>query len=454
MKLNMLKSFYGLVVFTVLTGSCDSRVTGQEFNGQFRSSPPLRPALNPGASSLLEQGKTAEDGTTSESGSQPPLLPLRNEAAERRDLEVPEGQSMRQDAPSSALAPRFDDSLQPAAWQQPASGLPAQSTQGRRSPEVAKFLLAELQQSSRNFMAQYQPMGLEDMLANCDDRRRKDMVRQYWIAWQACADFLFAHDETLWVSQLAQPRDESERLVLEAARATVADAMLEKEIAMMRELELLNGFLTGPVSETLPWPTDMPMVGEYRTHYETWAAAGHGSEELRILHTLLPRQFELIASRAATIQQCSSAIQRATASWNQTGSGSATLLQALYLSRESHDAFSRSVADYNHKIAEYALTLKPDAGSDSAMVAMLLPGMANPGQNRTIPGNEGLRQASLPDDGIYRSSPPVPLTAGNTGTQGMANQLPTLQDSRPVNQPGSGGTLQPAFSPPASQFRR
>lgn len=448
MNRNVPKTVFGLLLVTALSSWCHSHLMSQEIDGQFRSSPPLRPAPSTGAPSLQEPGLDSASGTAAGTFRQPALLPLRGESSQTQDV----GEfSSGQDTPLNPLAPRIDESLRPAAWQQPANGLSTQPLRNQRTAEVARFLLGELQQSSRNFMQQYQPMGLEDMLANCDDHRRKEMVRQYWIAWQACTDFLFAYDETRWVEQLGQPRDESERLVLEAARATVADAMVEKELAMTRELELLNGFLTGPVSETLPWPTDMPMVGEYRSHYETWAAAGHGNEKLRVLNKLLPRQFELIASRAETVQRCSAAIQRATQTWNQTGGGSATMLQALYLSRESHGAFSRSVADYNHKIAEYALTLKPEAGSDAAMVAMLLPATANPGRNQVIPGNEGLRQASLPNDGVYYPSQTLPATAGNNG---MANQPPTLQRPQSGTIQGVGGNAQPAFSPPSSPFRR
>lgn len=291
-------------------------------------------------------------------------------------------------------------------------------------------------------------MGLSDMLANCDSWQHKEMVRQYWSAWHACAEYLFAADEVRWLSQLGQPRDESERLVLEAARATVADAMMEKEIAVTRQLQLLAKFLNGPVSETLPWPTDIPMVGSYKTHYAIYASNGYSSEPLRMIDEWLPRQRELIINRAETVQRCRNAIQRATQSFNQTGNSSATMLQALYLSRESHGAFSRGVAQYNREIAEYALTVKPNEPSNEKVVAMLLPASRDPSM---VPGNSALRQASLPQNNANYSTPGNG-GYGNTGI-GVAAQPPSIRlgefnGGQPALQP------QPAAPQAPSTFRR
>jgi hypothetical protein len=350
-------------------------------------------------------------------------------------------------APSLRESPIVDSALQPAAYQQMENNVPPrQIAAAGADAALAQSLLTELQRSSQQVLSGFQPMGLDDMLANCESWRHKEMVQQYWTAWHACTEYLFAADESRWLAQLVQPRDESERLVLEAARATVADALLEKEIAMRRQLEKLNQFLAGPASETLPWPTDLPMVGNYKTYYALYASQGFASGKLRSIDQWLPLQQELIVNRAATVQRCRSAIQRSTQVFNQTGGGSATMLQALYLSRESHGAFSRCVAQYNREIAEYALTLKPSEPTTEKVVAMLIP--QAPARSM-VPGDSLLRQAAVPQDATYRPG----RTAEYGGPGGGGTTL------SPGIRAGEFNGGQPAFQPEAnpavpSTFRR
>ncbi len=295
-----------------------------------------------------------------------------------------------------------NSSLQPAAYQ-------FQTTSNDRSQRVmpetsrAKHLVEELRLSARSVIDNFQPMGLHDMLANCRGDQRKAMIRQYWSTWQACSEYQFAVDELSWLEQVGQPRNESERLVLQAARSMVGDAMIEKRLLMTKAQQDLNRFLTGPVSETLPWPTDSPLVGQYDTHYGAYAARGSGTPRLQSIDRQIPQLRELIDSRARTVERCRDAILQSTQNYRQTGGSSATMLQALYLSRECHAAFLRTVADYNRNIAEYALSVKPRQSGAEQVVSMLIPAstIRQPDSNSLT--DPGLRQAALPDTNPWQS---------------------------------------------------
>jgi hypothetical protein len=381
--------------------------------------------------------------------------------------------------------------IQPAAYQGFAST--GQTTPAQDSALAAK-LVRELEASAQPWLAQHDPVRLRDMLINSPVHTHRDMVRQYWSTWQACAAYLFAIDELRWMEQLSAPRDESDRAVLDAAHSMIADAVAEKQMLMRAEQRALAAYLINRSGDRLPWPMDLPMTGEYQTRYAEYAARGIRSERLQAISESLPACQDLIVTRAATVHRCRDAILRATRSYSQTGSANATLLQALYLSRENHAAFLSTVMRYNRDIAEYALTVQPVRQTADQVVAMLIPP-----ENTVLPvngtssGSSVLREASLPASARPALSGQIPdadwsRLPGHVDASGLAPlQLPTrptgMDATQAVRQssagqldpgsfsnPNAGGfqpnaqqpalqpALQPAFSPPSqpgsSTFRR
>ncbi len=424
-------------------------------DGQDRLLPPLRPV--PTASTGLptpEHGRQQFEAPAL-SIAREPDAPARSQPWS--DATIPDTPEMHepksgagtiQPIPVTDAPPRQDAVIQPVGFQdEPGTGRASLAT--NRKTALAQNLIEELSLAADRLIAEFQPMELQDMLANCRDEQRAPMIRQYWSTWQACAEYQFAIDELRWLEQVGQPRDESDRLVLEAAQSMVADVMAEKKLAMTQAQQQLNRYLTGPASETLPWPTDSPLVGDYVTHYGAYAARGSGSIRLQSIHQWLPRQQDLVMSRAATVHRCRNAILHSTQRFRQTAGSSATMLQALYLSRECHSSFLRAVADYNRAIAEYALTVRPGQPAAEQVVAMLIPW--SPGTARDPAADYGLRQAALPDSGPYRTPARTYESGGITPDFGAGTRYPASQSpSSPGGRSGDAGfSAAPAFQPPA-----
>lgn len=373
---------------------------------------------------------------------------------------------------SSTTAEVIEDSaVQPAVFQPP----PGESRSIRSTTagtSQAQTLVEELHQSVGPHHDSCRAMTLEEMLLRCERSAGRDMIRQYWLTWQACAEYRFAIDEQAWLDQLGSGHVASDTAVLDAARLMVRDEVREKKLVMEFQQHRLQEFQTGTVDPDLPWPVDAPLVGHYETHYGLYSSQGTSSRQLETLDRLIPQQEQLIHARAETVVQCRSAIMSSTRWYRQSGEGCATMLQALYLSRECHAAFVRSVADYNRTIATYALTIKPDQVQAGQVVAMLIPQSAEP-----VPGptdNGGLRQATLPDNlrvaplapaGDLPSMPAAPAASPAAGlpTVGQPSVQPLNGFQPPVFQPpvfngsptGSPGPTTPLPPPPSgSTFRR
>ncbi len=334
---------------------------------------------------------------------------------------------------------------QPAAFQEYIQPFVQQSVPVVRDSALAEHLIDELKVSARPLIARYQAVSLYDLLTNSDANQRKPMVHQYWKTWQACAEYLFAIDELQWMEQLGQPRDEQDRLVLEAARSMIADAMAEKELMMMRQQQELGRFWRGDRSGAPLWPSDNPMAGDYETRFDLYGSQGQPSETLQGIDSVLPAQQDLIVSRAGTVQRCRNAILHTSREFAQSGGTCATLLQGLYLSRETHAAFLRSVAEYNRNIAEYALTVKPRQTRASEVVAMLIP--VESATPEMKPGDSGLRQASLPNNGAYPSTAMNPFNSAASAGTNMPSSSGALFP-QPRQQPAYGNDY--GASPPRS----
>ncbi len=325
----------------------------------------------------------------------------------------------------------LDHSLQPAGF----------TAQAPQSSFGAIDLINELSPENANLEVMGQPMSLQDMLANCELRRRKTLIKQYWNTYRAWAEYRFAIDEVDWLKQLAQPRNEVDRLTLVAARSAAHSAVSGKQLKLEQQQGQLNTFLRGPRPDLLPLPSDRPLVGGYRTNFDVYASQSPMPEGLRQINRWLPKQKTLIEKRAGTIWSCRTAVLRASQAFRQGGTPAASLLQAISMCRENHTAFIDSVVDYNHAIADYAMAVKPNQLAPQRVVAMLIPVNPNWSTPNTDQPNMQMRQASLPN---LPNPPQVQPSRASSGSFGGRFQ------NQPASQPPS---LPSRFNPDSgSQF--
>ncbi|MGI9517836.1 MAG: hypothetical protein ACR2NP_12365, partial [Pirellulaceae bacterium] len=366
-----------------------------------------------------------------------------------------------------------DSALQPAAFNSaptsPRESRPANPTVSQQQIELAQHLLDQLTATNAVPGEESQPMELLDMLANSSTGKQMELVQQYWKTWGAWANYQFVRNELQWLQQMGQPRSETSRLLVDAARSAVRDEVAARRIELTAQRQRLNEFLLGPQSELLPLPVDTPLLKGYRTNFDVYAAERSMPDRLRSIDRLLPDQHQLIADRAATVQRCRNVVIQATRTYSQGAEPAASLLQAIHLCRTNHDEFVDTVVDYNLTIAEYAMDVKPFNTAPEQVVAMLIPVQAT--AMPESPADNGLRQATLPNTYMGQGqsvAPQYPLAPSNPATPypgtpqtypsgGAATAPPSLGNggfnNGSLNNGGSQG-FQPASSAGSGGFRR
>ncbi len=360
-----------------------------------------------------------------------------------------------------------DRNIQPASHQ-------AIPSVGTTNSELPRQILAEISVQPGQTNGLGLPMGLQDLLVNSNTSQQKQLVFQYWKTYQAWAEYRFALNHLRDIQQLGPVRNEVDRGILEAAQSAARDDAQARGLELTLQQQTLDQFIQGGRSASLPLPADTPLVGRYRTNFEIYSARQSLPAKMQAIHEWLPRQQELIADRAATLQRFRNAALQSAHATSQ-GYPIASAVQTLSMSRHNHTEFITSVVRYNQRIAEYALTVRPSQNAPDQIVAMLIP----------VPGlaaepNTPLRQAALPTPtyGEY-GSPPVPSNSAAFGTAPHGNaaasqtQLPPAFTSPAVGQAdstqppglGSGGfrsgdrprSFETPAGPPAnpgSAFRR
>ncbi len=383
------------------------------------------------------------------------LAPLR--AAPRPPVAItnPQAQPLvRNNPPVPAInTPRqeiiVDHNVRPMNFNQPITSPPTNSPPpvAARQPArrkvsanimVAQNLLKELATAEQQSASSGQPMQLLDMLANSSMSRRKELIAQYWATYGAWADYRFAIDELRWIQQVGQVRSEADRKTLEAAQSAANDSIAARALELSDQQHKLNQFLSGPKSESLPLPTDSPLVTRYRTNFDLFAARQSMPENLRVINLWLPEQQKLIGDRAVTVQRCRAAVSQATQAISQ-GQNVPSLLHTIDLCRDCHSDFVDTVVKYNQRIAEYALTVRPNKPGAEQVVAMLIPAAST---SATSPAMNQTRQATL------QGTPYQPANRMNNGNQGrsMAPPTPALaprNQSNGVNRGGFGSGASP-----------
>ncbi len=330
-------------------------------------------------------------------------------------------------APIANTAPRIAGNQPSTAAATPA---PRQLSQGT---QMAKSLLSELTNAQASMNGTGQPMQLLDIVTlNPNSSQRKALVNQYWQTYSAWAKYRFAVDERQWLQQMSQSRNESDRAAIEAAQSVANDTVDSAALELNRQQHLLNGFIGGPKSETLPMPSDTPLVTRYRTNFEIYDAQQHMHQNLRAIDDWLPKQQVLIGNQAMTVQRSRNAAMQNIRAIAQ-GQPIATALHTLAICRQSQESFISSVVKYNQSIADYALSVRPYHSAEKS-VAMLIPMKSNAAESQPTINNRGLRQANLADTPYQQSTTPP-----STGMPAAPRNNPSF--NRGINQPAAGRGL-------------
>ena len=160
--------------------------------------------------------------------------------------------------------------------------------------------------------------------------------------------------------------------VLATARASTQARLLEAKLGAVTAQQELADLLGIPPNNPLPLASDSPLVGAYRTYFETLYAGRLPPTRLRLIDRTLPIRREAIETHVAAVQAAASAVHAAE---DARAKGQADLQNVLLchaeLSRQRR-SFLAAVRDYNLDIDEYALTVADPNVPTDRVIGMLI----------------------------------------------------------------------------------
>jgi hypothetical protein len=286
-----------------------------------------------------------------------------------------------------------------------------------------------------------------------DRSQRLAITHAYWALTGAVAEYGYCFEELAELNQFQVRPEESP--LLRTAKASAEAALRAAEVALVAKQYDLAELLGSPSSDPLPLPADLPHVGPYRTQFDQVASRQALPPRTRLVDRMLPIRRKAIDVWASATLASEDALQAVLDAYSQSATDLATVLEYRTQLGRRQRALIGSVCDYNHDIADYAMTVAGPEITGQALVAMLIKSN-RPSPSRSVPsggsgGAKPLRGAS--DTGVTQDASVLPAMANElVPTEAQPDRSvsaapqPTLAPPRELAQPPVNG--QPTLAPP------
>ena len=246
---------------------------------------------------------------------------------------------------------------------------------------------------------------LESMSRVGSDRSRQAwIVRDYWRLSAAEGDYDWAADELARLDRIGAAKG-LEAAELSAAQAAAQARLDEARVGVVAAQQELADLLGITGNAQLPLASDVPLVGPYRTYFDTLFAARVPPPRTRAIDRSLPIRLEAIQARTAAVQAATSAVHYAEESRAKGQLDLRELIDCQADLARQRRSFLTTVRDYNLEIGEYALAVADPSIANDRLVAMMIlvkspaPLTATGRQEPTLarpPSDEALLQPALP----------------------------------------------------------
>jgi hypothetical protein len=215
------------------------------------------------------------------------------------------------------------------------------------------------------------PVSLADALGRGSSSvRRLEVAALYWKLSLAIADYHWSLEEFVQVQALPGNKHAVDAPLLAAAQAATQARMLEaKAAAVTQQQELADAI--GQPTQPLPLTVEQPLVGPYRTEFDTIFASRAAPGRSRAIHRALPHLREAIDLRTAAVRAAASAVPAAEEVFAKQQSGITTALFTHQELTNQRRAFLNAVRAYNAEIVEYASYVAGPSTSTATLVSML-----------------------------------------------------------------------------------
>jgi hypothetical protein len=201
-------------------------------------------------------------------------------------------------------------------------------------------------------------------------RQRLEAASLYWRLALAIADYHWAVDELRQLESLPANAGAVDPPLFATARASANSKVLEARAAAITAQQELADSLGQPTS-AMPLVVEQPLVGAYRTHFDTIFAGRSAPGRSRAIDRALPLWREAIDLRTAAVQAATSGVQAAEEAYGKGNAAAETVLYAHRELSQQRRAFLSAVREYNAEIVEYASYVAGPNTSTATIVSML-----------------------------------------------------------------------------------
>ncbi len=319
----------------------------------------VRVTLPPGTKSVLKQ-PAADEPLTVKAGYDSGLVPVPSGRVVDPAVKQAGGPSSGSTASGSGTTGANTRSAEDDAAAQAAAAAAAElMDQGLTSPKEGKLA--------------GRPTTLLELIGRVGNDRSRQIwiVRDYWKLSAAQADYNWATDELARLEQVSAAKG-LESTVLAAAQAAAQARLREAQIGAISAQQELADLVAITDKNQNPLAADPPLVGPYRTYFETLYANRAPPPRTRAIDRSLPVRLDAIGSRYAAVQAASSSIRYAEEARSKGQTDLQTLLNCHSDLAKQRRAFLATVRDYNLDIGEYAIAVADPGITNERLVAMLI----------------------------------------------------------------------------------
>lgn len=361
--------------------------------------------------------------------------PASGKPAEPAGATLTPAQALPSRQPSAPSAPASPKEPPKAKAEVPEAPAKTESARRPLPPDMVSQIL-KLPQGTK---LAGRPLTLLDALANAFDRtQRLAVTHAYWHLANALAEYNLCVVEHEQLQRL-QVHDDDKSL-LRTAQASAEASLRAAEVAVVAAQYDLAEAVGLSGQETLPLPADLPHVGPYRTNFEVVAARQPLPPRTRLIDRMLPIRRKAVDVWALAVQAAEDAVQAITEAYRQSTTDLATVLEYQSLLGRRQRSFMASVCDYNHDIADYAITVAGPEIASPALVSMLIKtnDQVSP---RSIPSGSGEVSPLRRNPGAFDSL--------DSGVQPAALNVPVPDEALDPMRPMAG---QPTLAPPRDRL--
>jgi hypothetical protein len=269
-------------------------------------------------------------------------------------------------------------------------------------------------------------------------------VKAYWRLAAAIVQFSFAEEEAAVLAKATDPQSPPERALLVAARAAAFARQQELQFAVSSAQYDLIERAPALAGDTVPWPSEVPLTGKYRTNFDVLFAGRVPPPGLLRIHKTLPASLAATEGQAESAAAAGDAVDKISQAYASGQVRAEDLINAVSVWRDQRTAYVRAVLRYNEQITDYAMAVMGPVADPATVISTLIAKKPAAAPNSA----DGVRQASA-TEAVPRESPAIRGSSTASPTTG----LPTAASpatAPPATKPSTGDSPTTQTSPAAS----